>query len=104
MHYCISCGGSIIPSESSKGVGHCSNCGTLHEIKEKDGVNVVEQGIASEDMSPERKELLEKLRNLQKQHNDVSDMKKAMTKDYGDQLKDIKAEIDDTLSALEDTE
>ena len=45
-------------------------------------------------------ELRLKLENLQRNLNDITMQKKTATKDYNDQIKDIKEEIDVTLDLL----
>lgn len=102
---CLSCGGDIIPLAaeiSGKALGECEVCGMLHTLtKDAEGNMDADQNIAAKELTPERKELLEKLRSLQTRYNEVSDIKKAMNKDYSDQLKDLSSEIKDTLTALE---
>ena len=61
------------------------------------------QDAGAKDTRPPRRELLEKLRRLQKQQQQVEGDKSSMAKDYNDQLKDIKKELRDTLTELEDT-
>ena len=47
-------------------------------------------------------DLNEKLVRLTKLQQEVTGMKKAAVKDYSDQLKDIRAEIDDTIESIDD--
>jgi phage host-nuclease inhibitor protein Gam len=49
-----------------------------------------------------RTALLEKLRRLQKQLQQVEADKKSTSEDYGAQIKEIKAEIKGTLTELDD--
>jgi len=107
---CVTCSGpneveGLGPDEFSR-VITCEHCGMLSTLQLKpnrDGGHTMsaDQQVMSGELTPERKELLEKLRTLQKQHNDVSDMKKAMAKDYNDQLKDLASEIKDILAELD---
>lgn len=51
-----------------------------------------------------RSELLEKLRRLEELKRDVEAQKRAASKDYSDQLKDIDGEVSDVLELLKNTE
>lgn len=105
---CLSCGGDIErcgPLSDRSLLGECTTCHMLHAIKLDEEGNIMgaTQDISSKDLSPERKELLEKLRELQTRHNDVKGVAKAMAKDYREQLADIDGEIKDTLEGLKET-
>jgi len=52
-------------------------------------------------MIMDRKDLLDKLFRLEKQRAEVEGMKKSMSADYRDQLKDIKNEIKDVMEEID---
>ena len=104
---CISCGGDLVKKHDMLGgtLAECEACHMLHVTKtNENGEEEVMQDIATKDLTPERKELLEKLRELQTHHNEVRKAAKAMAKDYRDQLTDIDKELNDTLDALKGQE
>jgi len=86
----------------------CVVCTTLHHRKDvitPGGVTVetnVIQDTSNENAGPGRTELLERLRRLQKQLQQVEGDKKSAATDYNDQIKDLKSEIKTTLVDLDD--
>ena len=60
------------------------------------------QDTSNENAGPGRTELLERLRRLQKQLQQVEGDKKSAATDYNDQIKDLKSEIKTTLVDLDD--
>ena len=51
-------------------------------------------------MEEDRKELFNRLLNLEKRLNDVKAMKKTAMRDYNDQIKDIQGEIKEVVEEL----
>jgi hypothetical protein len=104
---CLSCGGELnvgAPIEAHRLLGECETCHMLHVLKTDEEGNLImaTQDISQKDLTPERKELLEKLRELQTQYNETKATAKAMAKDYRDHLSDLDKEIKDTLDALKE--
>ena len=113
---CKVCGGALSLTEdnlptTSPDIEHsiwiCTECGMRHMrtvVKDAgeitgDTVDVIDN---SEEAQKERAELQAKLERLVRHKNDIEAMRKAMTKDYRDQLSTIKDEITDVLVSLKD--
>lgn len=59
------------------------------------------QDITQGDITPKRCELLEKLKTLQIRINELRDAKKALNKDYKEQIDDQETELKAVLDELE---
>lgn len=86
----------------------CTGCGTHHKhiTISKDGrimVNTITTEDAMEATKQNRTALLEKVRILSEQMQETTAMKKSNAASYNDQLKEQKAELEDTLRELKGT-
>lgn len=96
---CIFCK-KTIKTELTTGIVACKNCGTRQLIKGDKTVsmneveNEMEYGIS-------RSELLEKANRLVRDIKDVKQKKKDFNSSCNDQIKDLEAELDDTLALLD---
>ncbi len=61
----------------------------------------MDSNITSSDVSEERTSLLERLERSERRRAELVAIKKSMTKDYGDQIKELDAEIKGILANLE---
>ena len=88
----------------------CNACTTLHTqsiVTNREGKTMTEKvdSGAPEEAKQQmtRSELLEKLRSLEENKVSIESMKKDATKDYADQITELKKEIKDVLAQLKNT-
>ena len=81
----------------------CTRCGMPHRAEHgEDGMARAKAQERQFDTVGTRSELLEKLRRLDERLVETEGMKASMSKDYGEQIKDIKAERKAVMQALKD--
>jgi ribosome-binding protein aMBF1 (putative translation factor) len=102
MH-CKVCGGDIVtrPDKTGPDGKPMMNCGTCFRLYVESEDGMVDGNVTGSEEKQERVQLLEKVAKLEKQKNDVIAMKKSMSKDYNDQIKDLDDEIKGILKQLE---